>query len=87
MLIPVPVSIMTYSVTLVPGFCRFTGPTFVSKIDRYQERSPNLTTAESERNSLVVCDESRQTKFPFSFVVLSWSQLWLICSEFPLILP
>ena len=26
-------------------------------------------------NSLVVCDESGHTKFPFSFVVLSWDEL------------
>jgi len=40
-------------------------------------------------NSLVVCDESGHTKFPFSFVVLSWvslGELWLICPELSLIL-
>jgi len=39
------------------------------------------------KNSLVVCDESGHTKFPFSFVVLSWGELWLICPELLLILP
>jgi len=39
------------------------------------------------RNSLVVCDESGHTKFPFPFVVLSWGELRLICPELPLILP
>jgi len=38
-------------------------------------------------NSMVSCDESGHTKFPFSSVVLSWGELWLICPEFPLILP
>jgi hypothetical protein len=38
-------------------------------------------------HSLVVCDESGHTKFPFSFVVLSWGELWLICPELPLMLP
>ena len=38
-------------------------------------------------NSLVVCDESGHTKFPFSFAVLSWGELWLICPELPLISP
>ena len=37
--------------------------------------------------SPVVCDESGHTKFPFSFVVLSWGELCLICPELPLILP
>ena len=37
--------------------------------------------------SLVVCDESGHTKFPFSFVILSWGELWLSCPELPLILP
>ena len=37
--------------------------------------------------SLVVCDGFRHVKFPFSFVVLSWGKLWLICPEIPLILP
>jgi hypothetical protein len=27
------------------------------------------------RNSLIVCDESGQTKFPFSFAILSWGEL------------
>jgi len=38
-------------------------------------------------NSLVVCDESGHTKFPFSFVVLSWGELWLICPELSLYFP
>jgi hypothetical protein len=41
------------------------------------------------KNSLVVCDESGHTEFPFSFVILSWGELgelWLICPELPLIL-
>ena len=37
--------------------------------------------------SLVICDESRHTKFPFSFAILSWGMLWLICPELSLILP
>ena len=39
------------------------------------------------RNSLVSCDEFGHTKFPFSSVILSWGELWLICPELPLILP
>ena len=31
--------------------------------------------------SLVVCDESGHTKFPFSLASLSWGELWLICPE------
>lgn len=38
-------------------------------------------------NSLVSCDKSGHTKFPFSSVILSWGELWLICPELPLILP
>jgi ankyrin repeat protein len=40
-----------------------------------------------EEHSLVVCDESGHTKFPFSFAILSWGELRLICPELPLILP
>jgi len=39
------------------------------------------------QNSLVVCDKSGHTKFPFLFVVLSWGELWLICPKLSLILP
>ena len=38
-------------------------------------------------NSLVICDESGHAKFPFSFAVLSWGELWLIYHELALILP
>ena len=32
-------------------------------------------------NSLVICDGYGHTKFPLSFVVLSWGELWLIYPE------
>jgi len=34
-------------------------------------------------SSLVVCDESGHTKFPFSFVVLSWGELGRFVLSFP----
>ena len=52
--------------------------------DSIGRRSAQLTS------SLVVCDECGHTKFPFSFVILSWGErgeLWLICHKLPLILP
>ena len=33
------------------------------------------------------CDESGHAKFPFSSVILSWGDLWLICPKLPLIVP
>jgi len=36
---------------------------------------------------LVVCDESGHTRFPFTFMILSWSKLWLIYPKLPLIRP
>jgi hypothetical protein len=46
-----------------------------------QEAGSNYRTSGERagtQNSLVVCDESGHTKFPFSFVVLSWGELSLI---------
>ena len=38
--------------------------------------------------SLAICDESGHRKFPFfSFVVLSWGELWLISLSFPRFFP
>jgi len=36
--------------------------------------------------NLVIRDESGHTKFPFSFAIVSWGELWLICPELSLIL-
>ena len=38
-------------------------------------RGQRLCPPRSGKNSLVVCDESGLTKFPFSFVILSWGEL------------
>ena len=35
----------------------------------------SMLSSPNQDNSLVVQDESRLTKFPFSFVVLSWGEL------------
>ena len=43
-----------------------------------------LLTPLGLRNSLVVCDKSGHAKFPFSFVILSWGELWLTCPELSL---
>ena len=45
-----------------------------------------ITQFRVAKTSLVSYDESGHTKFPFSSVILSWGELWLICPELPLIL-
>jgi len=44
-------------------------------------------TSSASIYSLATCDESGHTNFPFSFLVLSWGELWLICPELPQFFP
>jgi len=45
----------------------------------YRQYEEFLLLYAADGNSLVLCDESGHTKFPFSFAILSWGELGVSC--------